>query len=151
MATLQRAVITASFFVTKQPARIKQVLQQVYPVYPERADDILVASIQQPAQHPDAAQKMGTACTVLPSDHSGVNRALAVCDVLYARHTKARWFALHVIANGWIALLCLPDLYAIATDPLDALTKRETVNHWPTSPAQTETFYVIASSFWYKR
>ena len=56
MATLQRAVITASFFVTKQPARIKQVLQQVYPVYPERADDILVASIQQPAQHPDAAE-----------------------------------------------------------------------------------------------
>ena len=30
-------------------------------------------------QHPDAAQKIGTACTVLPSDHSGVNRALAVC------------------------------------------------------------------------
>ena len=56
VATLQRAVITASFFVTKQPARIKQVLQQVYPVYPERADDILVASIQQPAQHPDAAE-----------------------------------------------------------------------------------------------
>ena len=33
------------------------------------------------AQHPDAAQKMGTACTDLPSDHSGVNRALAVCDL----------------------------------------------------------------------
>merc|ERR1719345_588590 len=35
---------------------------------------------------------------------------LGVCDLLYARHTKARWFALHVIANGWIAMLCLPDM-----------------------------------------
>ena len=25
--------------------------------------------------------------------------ALGVCDLVYARHTKARWFALHVIAN----------------------------------------------------
>ena len=28
-----------------------------------------------------AAQKIGTARAVLPSDHSGVNRALAVCDL----------------------------------------------------------------------
>ena len=33
------------------------------------------------AQHPNAAQKIGTACTVIPSDHSGVNRALTVCDL----------------------------------------------------------------------
>ena len=59
--------------------------------------------------------------------------ALGVCDLFYARHTQARWFALHVIANGWIALLCLPDLYAIGTDPLNALIQRQTVNHWPTS------------------
>ena len=59
--------------------------------------------------------------------------ALGVCDLFYARHTEARWFALHVIANGWIALLCLPDLYAIGTDPLNALIERQTVNHWPTS------------------
>ena len=52
--------------------------------------------------------------------------ALGVCDILYARHTQARWFALHVIANGWISLLCLPDLYAIATDPLHALERRDT-------------------------
>ena len=58
--------------------------------------------------------------------------ALAVCDFFYARFTQARWFALHVIANAWIALLCVPDLYAIATDPLKALTERDTVNHWPT-------------------
>ena len=42
------------------------------------------------AQHPDAAQKMGTACTVLPSDHSGVNRALAVCDLERRRRRLAR-------------------------------------------------------------
>ena len=59
--------------------------------------------------------------------------ALGICDLFYARHTKARYFALHVICNGWIALLCLPDLYAIMTDPLGALSRRETVNHWPTS------------------
>jgi len=59
--------------------------------------------------------------------------ALCVCDFFYARHTQARWFALHVIANGWISLLCLPDLYLIVTDPIRALSNRETVNHWPTS------------------
>jgi len=59
--------------------------------------------------------------------------ALGVCDIFYARHTKARYFALHVICNGWISVLCLPDLYKIATDPVNALAHRETVNHWPTS------------------
>jgi hypothetical protein len=34
--------------------------------------------------------------------------ALATCDLLYARHTKARFFALHVICNLWISLLCVP-------------------------------------------
>ena len=29
----------------------------------------------------DAAQKIGTACTVLPNDHSGVNRVRTVCDL----------------------------------------------------------------------
>ena len=57
-----------------------------------------------------------------------------VIDHLVAKpYWKARWFALHVIANAWISLLCLPDLYAIATDPIAALVERYTVNHWPTS------------------
>ena len=44
-----RAVVTGAFYVTKQPARIKQVLRQVYPVTPEAACDELVASIEYPA------------------------------------------------------------------------------------------------------
>jgi len=36
--------------------------------------------------------------------------ALGVCDFLYARHTKARWFAVHTIANLWISVLCFPDV-----------------------------------------
>lgn len=57
---------------------------------------------------------------------------LGVCDLLYARHTKARWFALHVIANGWIALLCLPDMWFIISNPIEAL-RASTTNHWPTA------------------
>ena len=47
---LQRSVAYAGLFITKQPLRIKQVLQQVYPVNPEAADDELVASIAYPAE-----------------------------------------------------------------------------------------------------
>ena len=49
-ASFARAVAYAGLFVTKQPLRIKQVLQQVYPVSPEMADDELVASIVYPAE-----------------------------------------------------------------------------------------------------
>jgi len=58
--------------------------------------------------------------------------ALAVCDLIYARHTNARYFALHVICNCWISLLCLPDLYHMVIDPIGALSQRVTTNHWPT-------------------
>ncbi|CAM9458368.1 unnamed protein product [Heterosigma akashiwo] len=51
-----RAVIAASFIVTKQPQRIKQILTQVYPVDARNVDDALVESIRLPAQHPDAAE-----------------------------------------------------------------------------------------------
>ena len=53
---LQRFVIGLSFVYTKQPARIKQVLQQVYPVNTEEVDDLLVESIRYPAQDPNAAE-----------------------------------------------------------------------------------------------
>lgn len=58
--------------------------------------------------------------------------ALGVLDVLFARHTKARYFFLHVIANLWISLLCLPDVWWILTDPLAALASHQTI-HWPTA------------------
>ena len=50
LSSVQRAVAYLGLFVTKQPLRIKQVLQQVYPVNPEAADDELVASIVYPAE-----------------------------------------------------------------------------------------------------
>lgn len=34
---------------------------------------------------------------------------------------QARWFALHVIANVWISLLCLPDFIYMLTDPLGSV------------------------------
>jgi len=55
-AAIQRAVIAVSFVVTKQPARIEQVLKQVYPVDPSNVDSDLVKSIQFPAQDPNAAE-----------------------------------------------------------------------------------------------
>ena len=55
-AAVQRFVISMSFLYTKQPARIKQVLQQVYPVDPSNVDAELVESIRLPAEHPNAAE-----------------------------------------------------------------------------------------------
>lgn len=55
-SSIQRFVIGLSFIYTKQPARIAQVLRQVYSVNSTNVDDELVASIQLPAQHPNAAE-----------------------------------------------------------------------------------------------
>lgn len=55
-AAVQRFIIQVSFVVTKQPARINQVLKQVYPVQPHRVDDELVESIRVPSLHPNAAE-----------------------------------------------------------------------------------------------
>jgi pimeloyl-ACP methyl ester carboxylesterase len=56
MAGIQRAVIGFSFLYTKQPARIQQVLKQVYPVNPEYVDAELVESIRIPSLDPNAAE-----------------------------------------------------------------------------------------------
>ena len=53
---VQRMAITASFYYTKQPARIRQVLKQVYSVNPEYVDDDLVESIRQPALDSNAPE-----------------------------------------------------------------------------------------------
>ena len=53
---IQRFVIGASFFYAKQPARIEQVLKQVYPINAQNVDDELVKSIQAPSFHPNAAE-----------------------------------------------------------------------------------------------
>jgi len=54
-SAVKRLVVAASFVVTKQPARIQQVLRQVYPVAPDRCDASLVDSIEYPARDADAA------------------------------------------------------------------------------------------------
>jgi pimeloyl-ACP methyl ester carboxylesterase len=55
-ATIQRLVIGASFLYTKQPARIEQVLRQVYPVNADKVDEELVKSIHLPSLDPNAAE-----------------------------------------------------------------------------------------------
>ena len=52
----QRFVIGLSFIYTKQPARIEQVLKQVYPVDPSNVNAELVESIRFPALDPNAAE-----------------------------------------------------------------------------------------------
>ncbi|CAB9514307.1 diseco-3-hydroxy-5,9,17-trioxoandrosta-1(10),2 [Seminavis robusta] len=52
----QRFIIQCSFLYTKQPARISQVLQQVYPVNAAVVDDELVQSIFEPALNPNAPE-----------------------------------------------------------------------------------------------
>ena len=54
--TFQRFVIGLSFIYTKQPARIEQVLRQVYPINPSVVDADLVESIRYPAQDPNAPE-----------------------------------------------------------------------------------------------
>ena len=49
-------MIGASFAYTKRPARIAQVLRQVYPVNAGNVDAELVESIQYPSRHPNAAE-----------------------------------------------------------------------------------------------
>jgi pimeloyl-ACP methyl ester carboxylesterase len=56
LTSIQRLVIGASFIVTKQPARIKQILKQVYPVNNSNVNDELVESIRYPSNHPNAAE-----------------------------------------------------------------------------------------------
>ncbi|CAM9611118.1 unnamed protein product [Ectocarpus sp. 12 AP-2014] len=52
---VQLAITRASFYYTKQPARIKQVLTQVYPD-PRNVDDELVESIRVPSLDPNAPE-----------------------------------------------------------------------------------------------
>lgn len=53
---IQRLIIGASFIVTKQPARIEQVLKQVYPINSNNVDPDLVESIRYPSLDPNAAE-----------------------------------------------------------------------------------------------
>ena len=55
-AAVQRFIIGLSFIYTKQPARIEQVLRQVYPCDDGNVDVDLIESIRFPAQHPNAAE-----------------------------------------------------------------------------------------------
>lgn len=55
-AMVRKAVLFGSFQLTKQPARIRQVLMQVYARDSTNVDDALVTSIAHPASHPDAAE-----------------------------------------------------------------------------------------------
>jgi pimeloyl-ACP methyl ester carboxylesterase len=53
---LQRAIISVSFVVSKQPKRIEQVLRQVYPINTDRVDSKLVESIRFPSLDPNASE-----------------------------------------------------------------------------------------------
>ena len=68
-SVFRRGIIRASFIVAKQPARIRQVLGQVY-VSPQNLDDDLVQSILLPAQDPNAAEVF---CRVITAKGTPVN------------------------------------------------------------------------------
>jgi len=55
-SSFQRLVIGASFYYTKQPRRIEQVLRQVYTVNNINVDSELVESIRYPSLDPNAAE-----------------------------------------------------------------------------------------------
>lgn len=68
-SVFRAGIIRASFIVAKQPARIRQVLGQVY-VSPQNLDDDLVQSILLPAQDPNAAEVF---CRVITAKGTPVN------------------------------------------------------------------------------
>jgi len=45
---------------------------------------------------------------------------LAVFDFVVARHTKARWFALHAFANAFVVMFGLSDMLTVLNDPFKA-------------------------------
>eukprot|EP00117_Sycon_ciliatum_P010927 scpid65878/ scgid4775/ len=47
--------------------------------------------------------------------------AYGVFDVLVARHTKARWFTVHVLANTIVVCCTLPRMAALLHDPVPTL------------------------------
>lgn len=55
-SAIQRFVIACSFVYTKQPARIEQILRQVYPINDANVDSELVESIRTPALDSSAAE-----------------------------------------------------------------------------------------------
>mmetsp|Transcript_19399 Transcript_19399/g.30345 ORF Transcript_19399/g.30345 Transcript_19399/m.30345 type:complete len:384 (+) Transcript_19399:130-1281(+) len=55
-SAFQRFVIACSFVITKQPARIEQILKSVYPSDPSNVNSDLVESIRAPALDPNAAE-----------------------------------------------------------------------------------------------
>jgi hypothetical protein len=55
LAAFQRFIINISFYYTKQPMRVEQILKQVY-INTSNVDSDLVASIIYPAQHPNAPE-----------------------------------------------------------------------------------------------
>ena len=55
-AAIQRFVIACSFVITKQPARIEQILKSVYPCDPTNVNTNLVESIRLPALDSNAAE-----------------------------------------------------------------------------------------------
>jgi hypothetical protein len=46
--------------------------------------------------------------------------ALAVFDVLVARFTKARWFAVHAVANAWVVSFAAGDMLRVLADPFQS-------------------------------
>ncbi|GAB5036622.1 Hypothetical protein NocV09_04400090 [Nannochloropsis oceanica] len=78
----RRVVLYSAFFYTKQPGRIKQVLQQVY-LNKDNVDDELVESIRYPSLHPNAAEVFCRVVTRTSTQGAltTVNKLLSMLDM----------------------------------------------------------------------
>lgn len=50
---------------------------------------------------------------------------LKIADEAVFKAENGHYFALHVIANAAITILCLPDVYFMVTEPVKALSTKE--------------------------
>lgn len=76
MTVAKRVAIFGSFMLTKQPARVRQVLNQVY-IDPTNVDDTLVQSICRAADDPNAAEVF---YRVITGSGNSINSLLARLD-----------------------------------------------------------------------
>jgi pimeloyl-ACP methyl ester carboxylesterase len=93
-SAIQRLVIACSFVITKQPARIEQILKSVYPSDSSNVNSELVESIRAPALDPNAAEVFYRVITKNGSGHMAfvddIIKELE-CPVLLAWGEKDPW------------------------------------------------------------
>jgi len=97
--------------VSQEAARLNTLIRSARPV---AALPVLTCK-PSPKFAPGSPRLTATPCPAV---------VLMVLDLLIARQTKARWMALHTMANTMVCLFAWPEVSRAAIDPLNACSVR---------------------------